>query len=343
MSEWLDKKYINLISISLKNFKWKSPSLANASCPLCGDSHTDKHKARLYFFEKKGSFMIFCHNCGASMSFKNFLRMINVPLFDEYQRESFMESPLGKEIKKKKDELSVFELPIFLRPDSIFKNIKRISQLSVDHPAKKYIEYRRIPSNQHYKLLYAPKFKTWVNSIIPGKFENTDYDDARLIIPFLNEEGEVFAFQGRAFDKKEPKYYTIILNKIKPKIYGFDTIDFNREYFILEGPLDSLFINNALAMAGSDFQVDCVNLPNINTNAVIIYDNEPRNKEIVYKIEKAINRDLKVVIWPNDIKFKDVNEMIMNEMSEFDVRMLIKQNIFSGLEAKLKFNSWRKV
>jgi len=343
MSEWLDKKYINLISVSLRNFKWKSPSLANCSCPLCGDSLTDKLKARLYFFEKKSIFMIFCHNCGASMSFKNFLKLINIPLYDEYQKESFIESPLGKEIKKKKDLVACFELPKFLQYDNIFKNLKRISQLPVNHPAKKYIENRKIPSDKHYKLLYAPKFKTWVNEVIPYKFEDTTYDEPRLVIPFLDENKDVFAFQGRAFDKREPKYYTIILNKIKPKIFGFDTIDFNREYFILEGPLDSLFVSNSLAMAGSDFHVDCVNLPNINNNAVIVYDNEPRNKEIVSKIEKAINRDLKVVIWPENIKYKDINEMIMNNMTENDIRMVLKQNTFSGLEAKLKFNNWSKV
>lgn len=343
MSEWIDKKYINLISSSMRNFKWKSSSLANCSCPLCGDSHKDKLKARLYFYEKKSLFFIFCHNCGASMSFKNFLKLVNVPLYDEYQKESFMESPKGKELKQRELNTECFKLPNFLKFDGIFKDIKRISQLPENHPAKKYISNRKIPSNKHYKLLYAPKFKEWVNSFIPDKFPDTTYDDSRLIIPFLDENKDVFAIQGRAFGNKEPKYYTIILNRIKPKIYGFDEIDFNREYFILEGPLDSLFVSNSLAMAGSDFHVDCINLPNINTNAIIVYDNEPRNKEIVSKIEKAINRNLKVVIWPDNIKEKDINEMIMSGMTESDIRMILKKNTFEGLAASLRLKTWRKI
>lgn len=342
MSVWIDKKYISIFGTTARNFKWKSGTLANCSCPLCGDSSQNKLKARLYFFEKEAKYFIFCHNCGASTSLRNFLKQINPSLYDEYSKETFIESNKEKSNNSNQEVKISIQNPKFLERGGILSGLKRISQLKVNHPAKKYIDNRKIPHNLHYKLFYAPKFKQWVNTIVPNKFKDLNSDEPRLVIPLLDENKNAFGIQGRSFFKSEPKYYTIIFDETKPKIFGLDTVDFNREYFIVEGPIDSLFINNCLAMVGSDFSSVETLLPNINTNAVIIYDNEPRNKQITDKIEKTIKKGFKVVLWPNNIIEKDINDMIINGMTCNDIRFVIKTNIFSGLEAMLKFQLWSK-
>ncbi len=338
MSSWIDKKYITLTSGNLRNFKWKSTNLANSSCPLCGDSSSNKLKARLYFFEKNNSYFIYCHNCSASMSFRNFLKTYSPSLYDEYSRDLYLETP------KDKSQNTDIEIksPKFFSQDSILKNIKKISQLKFNHPAKLYVENRKIPTHVHYRLYYVPKFKEWVNTLIPEKFKGIDKDEPRLVIPFFAEKKNVFAIQGRAFTNIEPKYYSISLDDAYPKIYGLDTVNFNKQYYISEGPIDSLFINNGIAMGGSDFRIDPNLLPNIFENGVVIYDNEPRNKQITAKMENTLKKGVKIVIWPETLKHKDINDIIKDGMSIPLLNHLIKENIYSGLEGLVKLNFWRK-
>ena len=63
---WVDKKYLRLISSRFRNSKWKNEDLLNHSCPYCGDSEKNPHKARGYHFVYKDTFMYKCHNCGVA-------------------------------------------------------------------------------------------------------------------------------------------------------------------------------------------------------------------------------------------------------------------------------------
>jgi len=342
MSIWLDKKYVNLNSSALRNFRWKSNNLANCSCPICGDSSRNKLKARCYFYSKDSGYYLYCHNCNASMSFKNFLKSYNPTLYDEYCKDLFLEITTENHRNKSDDPKIEMDKPKFINMDSVMNGIKKISQLKHNHIAKIYVESRKIPSVYHHKLYYAPKFKEWVNTIIPEKFE-LNMDEPRLIIPFFNKEKKVYVIQGRALrDKTEPKYIAITLDNTLPKIYGLDTVNFNKEYYIMEGPFDSMFINNSIAMGGSDFTFNEGILTNLFSRAIVVYDNEPRNKEIVHKIENCIKRGVKVVIWPDDLHYKDINDMIMSGMSESDIKMIIKANTHSDLNGLLRLKYWRK-
>jgi hypothetical protein len=342
MSIWLDKKYVNLNSSALRNFRWKSNNLANCSCPICGDSSTNKLKARCYFFEKGSSYFLYCHNCSASMSFKNFLKQYNTTLYDEYCQELFLE--ITTEVHRNNTKLPNVEMskPKFIGVDIIMNGLKKISQLKHNHSAKLYVENRKIPTQYHHKLYYAPKFREWINTLLPDKF-SLNSDEPRLVIPFFNKKKEVFVVQGRAFNPKiEPKYFSIVINEDYPKIFGLDTINFNKEYYITEGPFDSMFINNSIAMGGSDFVFNDTILPNLYTNGIVIYDNEPRNKEIVHKIENCIKRGVKVVIWPDNLHHKDINDMVMSGMNENEIKIIIKNNIHSSLDGLLRLKYWRK-
>jgi len=340
---WIDHKYVNLASSHLSLFKRKDRNLYNMRCPFCGDSSKNKNKARGYFFEREGRLIYRCHNCGCGYSLKNFLRNIDPVLFQEYSLEVYKESS----DKVDEDSKFVSDITKFAKRRidkfDVFQDLKKISQLEVAHPAKKYVEGRKIPSNQHYRLYYCPRFYHWVNKHLPGKFKKeleVQHEHPRLILPFIDENGYVFGFQGRSFVKNDSlRYITILLDENRDKVFGLENVDSSKKVYVVEGPIDSLFVENCIAMAGSDSSF--VNRLDKN-NVVYIYDNEPRNKEIVSRIDKAIDSGYNVVIWPEEIKVKDINDMIMMGLSQIEIQSIIDNNTFSGLSARMKLNTWKR-
>lgn len=336
---WIEEKFINSLSNRFERFTKKGSSY-NFRCPLCGDSKRDRSKARGYILNKQGHYSYYCHNCGASHSLANFLKQIDVQLHDEYVKERFFDSNNHVQVAQPEPDIGKFLQPKFSKYGPL-KTLKRVSQLKTDHPVKQYVERRMIPSNMHYKLFYAPKFKTFVNTLIPEKFKVDEQhpDEPRLIIPFLDEYGDVFGFQGRSFKKDGLRYITIILNNSKPKLFGLDSVDKSKMIYITEGPIDAMFLDNSIAMAGSDVS----DISSLGDNITFVYDNEPRNIEIIKKVEKAIERGYNVVIWPQNVIEKDVNDMVLAGKTPLDVQMLIKANTKKSLEAKLALSVWRKV
>ena len=127
-----------------------------------------------------------------------------------------------------------------------------------------------------------------------------------------------------------------MLSDDAPKIYGFDQIDSSKPIYIVEGPFDSTFIQNAVATCGSDIDIRSFDW----CDYIYVFDNEPRNREIVNRISKTIDRGEKVVIWPKTITEKDINDIVLSGQEIMDV---IKSNTYKGLEAKVKFTEWKKV
>ena len=272
------------------------------------------------------------------MIFGKFLEWIDPQLFKEYKTEKYLEKQVQQPAKP---DITKIERPRYLK-GSPLRSLKKISQLPHDHPAKLYVVHRRIPPKVQYKLFYCPRFKQWVNSFIPEKFSTEDGDEPRLILPFLDKEGECFGFQGRSFKKDGIRYITIILDDSKPKIFGLDTVDFTKTFYIVEGPIDSLFLDNAVAMAGADLGIDKICGQDLALqNCVYVYDNEPRNVQIVKKMEQIVNRGYNIVIWPSSIEgVKDINDMVLEG---YDPKGMVKEFQFKGLEARLKFVEWKKV
>lgn len=338
MSIWIDQKYIGLISNRLGQFKQKDRELYNFRCPVCGDSQKSKIKARGWIFNKRGKFRFYCHNCGASMLFSNFLKMIDVSLHQDYMKDMFIENNINNPIGESKPDITKFDKPKF-QVSSPLKNLKKVSSLGVDHYAKKYVMSRKIPSHVQYKLFFCPNFKSWVNSFIPDKFKDFEKDEARLIIPFIDREKNFFGCQGRSFSNHGPRYITIILDESKPKIFGLDSIDFSKQIYVFEGPIDSMFIENSIAMCGSDL-TKAVKLDTRKTT--IVFDNEPRSIAIVNKMAKYIDLQYSVCFWPKNVNGKDINEMILNGHEPEELRAIINKNTCYGIEAKLQLEMWRK-
>ena len=337
MAEFIDIQYAQMLSGRLEHFKIKhtNPYKINFRCPICGDSTKNRSKARGWLLERDNKFSYYCHNCGASQSFNFFLKTVDPLLFNDYITEKFVANTHTKDTKEVNTEQFKSEAVTF-NSDPL-KKIKKISQLDHDHPVKRYIVKRQIPPHQHYRLYFAPKFKAWINEIIPDKFdpEKIGKDEPRLVIPFLDENGKCFGVSARSFDPKTTLRYISILFDNRPKIFGLDKVNLNEPYYIVEGALDSMFLSNAISMNGAEG-----NGNSANENAIYVFDAEPRNKEIHARMEKVIKNGHKICIWPSDVPGKDINEMILNGLKE--VEKVIENNTYKGLQAELKFAAWRK-
>jgi hypothetical protein len=211
--------------------------------------------------------------------------------------------------------------------------------LQSNQEALQYVISRKIPQDRWKDLYYVPKFKEFVNKL-KYSFTDTKYDAPRLIIPFYDEDGKCIAFQGRAFGKEQPKYITIKLDETKEKLYGLDRMDHNKRVYVTEGPIDSMFIPNSIAVAGAGFNTKFIQA--IKDNATLIMDNEPRSPQICKFIEKLIDEDYSVCLWPENTVDKDINEMVIHGASIDTIMKTINTNTFQGMEAKLKFTEWRK-
>jgi len=320
----IDDYYINLLSSGLEKFKKVKPGLYNCRCKICGDSQKNKTKARGYFYSKNNNTNYKCHNCGINISFNNYLKQLDPALHEQYILEKYKKGVTGKNF--------VVNAPKFENPKPVFKaklNLPRASEAEI---TKSYLESRKIDPQRFY---YAKEFKSWVNSLKPTFNKRAlYYEEERLVIPLYYQK-ELIGFQGRTLGNSTIKYITIMLNEDSPKVYNYDNIDNNKPVHILEGPFDSYFVDNSIAMCGADVDLKKLNI----TQPIYIYDNEPRNKEILSRMEKTISQNLPIVIWPKNIKQKDVNLMIL---AGLNVNQIIQDNIYTGLLANLNFNEWKK-
>ena len=319
----VDSKFINLVSSKLQKFKRVKSNLYNFRCPVCGDSKKNKSKTRGYLYAMKADINFKCHNCGASMTLSNFIKHVDPILHKQYVFERFKDGHTGR--------ATVVEEPTFKFEAPKFKKKLKLPKASEDPRPAGYLTARKLNPDNFY---YTEHFKKFTNSLKPT-FDSEKYDEQRIIIPLYYEKN-LIGFQGRSIDPSPIKYITVMLDDDAPKIYGLDNVDKSKQVFITEGPFDSTFVGNSIAMCGADADVDKWGI----SNPVWIYDNEPRNREITNRISKTINAGHSVVIWPESIDDKDINDMVM---SGLDVQSVIESNIYSGLEAKLKFTTWKKI
>ena len=333
MSSYIDLKFINDLSGRLSQFKKKTDYLFNFRCPHCGDSQKSKTKARAYLYRVKNDMFFKCHNCGQGQNLANFIKFVDPKLYESYLLERYKKS--APATPKPKFDFK----PTKFTNQTPIDDLKSIKDLPEDHPARLYCVNRKIPEKYFDKLFLSDKFMTLVNEVKPNTYKITK-DHPRLIIPFYDTTGKVFAFQGRAFGKEQPKYLTIKLDENKQKVYGLDKVTFQKPIYITEGPIDSLFIDNCLAAGGADLFLKN-KIP--NENITYIFDNEPRNKEIVKRMYKVIEQDFNVVIWPDEIQLKDVNDMIMSGLTKFELQDIISNNTYSKLSALTKLNYWKKI
>lgn len=344
---YIDTKYAGYLGARLRNFKQKKDYLWNYSCPVCGDSSSNKLKARGYIYRTKTDLFCKCHNCGFSSSLGNLIKRVDPNLYDQYVLERYKEGANKHNAHKdvKQTDVATFltesshKLPELLE-DDILCDLKSLDKLPESHPAVKYVIDRQIPRDKWHLLYFTPKFKKFTNSVTSKFAEPIEGEHPRMIIPYFKPSGKCFAFQARAYGDETPKYYTIKVDEEDEKIYGLDRVDYSKRIYVVEGPIDSLFLPNAIAVSGSSF--DTPTIRQLLTNATIVMDNEPRNKDIVKQLAKYIELGYNVCMYPDYIKEKDINDMIKAGKTVDEIVNLINTNTFSGVEAQLKFSNWRK-
>jgi transcription elongation factor Elf1 len=339
--DWLEHKYIGLISSRLEKFKRKGPSLYNFRCPLCGDSESSRSKARGYIYEKTGKMLFHCHNCNATSGVPNFIKMLDHNIYNEFMYEKLLDKKSPEQINLD-NFVDKMKKPVFMTGGPL-RGLRKVSQLSPNHPVKKLVDKRKIPNPYHAKLFACPNYKAFTNNLLPGKFdeETLQRDETRLLIPFIDKNKNVHAYQGRAVDESKVKYITIVLDDAVPKVYGLDTVDFNKTVYVMEGPIDSMFIPNSIATAGGDLASAIHSFP--KQGMVVVYDNEPRSKETIKKLDKAILNGYNVCIWPDNLEHKDVNDMVLAGLSSEFIKHIIDKNTYKDLAAKMALSKWSKV
>lgn len=328
MSIFVDKKYINLISGHFEKFKWKSDKLANCRCKFCGDSNTNKNKARGYFYVKNNNFFYKCHNCNIGYSLYSIINEVSPSLSKEYNAENFLERN-----NFKKDPVRV-EIPAQIEIKHHL-NIIPITELEESHKARKFIQDRKIPV-EHWKNIGFAKNFAKIAEEFDSSYKNRFADEERIIILIRSQMG-ICGIQGRSFSNNRMKYITL-KKENRSCFYNYDMVDTSKKFYVLEGPIDSMFIDNSIATLGmSGFKT--LNEKIDDTNAVYVVDNQPYNKEVVNTIEYLIENGKKVCIFPENIKEKDINDMVLANLKPNDI---IDEHTYSGLEARLVFNNWKK-
>ena len=347
---WLEKKYLSMVVSNLDRAKWTNDNTLNHRCNYCGDSQKNPHKARGFHFVIEQSFVYKCHNCGKSTSSINFLKEHFPVMHKEYMKEWLQEKGL-----KPKKHASGHKMPSsnsfkftprkeILNTDDIMseENLKFLMKTCGEVPvAKKYLEDRKIPF-EHYSSLYyteTPQILSFLSDKYKDRVLGTD---PRIVLPFYSEEGELIGLSGRAINNSPLRYLTMRFQDDLPLIFNLHNVDKTKTILVTEGPIDSLFLPNSIAVAGSDFKkID----DSIKENAVLIYDNEPRNREILKKLSEVIDLGYAVCIW-NDKRvngLKDINEMILNGLTIDEVVSIIEKCTFNGLSAKTKFMEYKKI
>ena len=338
-----DSKYIKLVSSRLRNFKQKDAYLWNFSCPICGDSQKNKLKARGYVFKKGNDLFYRCHNCGIGTSLANLLKNLDTALHSEYVLERYKTGESG--VKNYSNVAISVPSPKFgrLQKSKVFEHAEWINKLPSEHFCLIYASKRLIPTQFYDKLLFTSHYKQFITSLVPDHGKQL-LDDARLVIPFYNVYNELIAVSGRALETSDKtlRYVTIRVKESDDKlIYGLDRVDLDKPVKIVEGPIDSMFLSNCVASGDANLtivakDIDCA-------KKILIFDNEPRNKEIVKMMQDAIKSGHNIVIWPDTIKSKDINEMVMSGISVDEIESIISRNTFTGLEAQAKFVFWKKI
>ena len=263
------------------------------------------------------------------MTFNSFLKKVDATLQGQYSLEKFKDGKTGK--GSTTNEPNVLEVAKESKPE--FKRRIRIDLPGAFEEATstsaKYLDSRRVQG----EFYYAKTFRRFINGI-KHTFDDVRYDEERIVIP-LYYNGNLVGVPGRALTPNPVKYITVMFDDEAPKIYGLDKIRTGSPVFVVEGPFDSTFIRNAIAMCGADGDVGRWGI----SDPVWVYDNEPRNPDITRRIQSAIEAKQTVVIWPSDIEEKDINDMYL---AGHDVQNLVESNMYQGLKAKLQFNIWKR-
>ena len=358
MSAYIDRKFLGFVSSKLEQFKQKSTDLYNFRCVYCGDSKKNKLKARGYVYRKSNDYFFICHNCGKSTTFAKFLEHVDGTTYKQYILERYATGETGYGSNVKKPDFEQLKGNAYARfqsslddsrgdsttVESLERTARAYTHYSVknlpeEHYARDYIKKRKIPENFWNEILFVPKFKDFLDEEFPNHGKDEVPNDDRVVLLYTNEKGEITNVAGRALSDTKVRYVTVKVSDEK-KVFGLHRVQKENRIYIVEGQFDSFFLPNCVASGDSNLGGVAAIFPDLDV--VLVYDNEPRNKDIVKQIEKSIDAGYKVCLFPENTKGKDINEMIQNQLTADEIKGIIDNNTVNGLGAKLKFTHWKR-
>jgi transcription elongation factor Elf1 len=357
MSIYIERKFLGFVSSKLEQYKQKNTDLYNFRCPYCGDSKKNKLKARGYVYRKSNDYFFICHNCGKSTTFAKFLEHVDGGTYRQYILERYANGETGHSnyTKPTFEQLkgnaysrlqSTLNKPTGDSEES--SSVERtwrafahysVKNLPSEHYARDYIEKRKIPEKYWEEILFVPKFRDFLDEEFPEHTKDEVPNDDRIVLLYTNEKGEITNVAGRALSESKVRYCTVKVSDEK-KVFGLHRLRKEDRTYVVEGQFDSYFLPNCLASGDSNLGGVAGIFPELDI--VLVYDNEPRNRDIVKQIEKSVDKGYKICLFPEAVKGKDINEMIQNGLTENEIKDIIDKNTFSGLQAKLEFVRWKR-
>jgi hypothetical protein len=334
---WVDKAFANRVAPTLKRFQWKSDSVASFRCPLCGDSQKNQSRTRGFFYAVADRLHFKCHNCNEAMPFGAFLKRLDDTLYREYKLEHFRERG-GTSSHFVANNQPV--LPTITRK---LTGAPCVLDLPPDHGARLFLKRRLIPFRAWQFFYYTEHWTEWVQAqgwdVTDTMKKHPEQGVPRLVIPAFNEAKGLISAQARSLDPTTSyrlRYITAKAHDHVPKVYGLDRFDRNQTAYMVEGPFDSWFLPNCLAAMGSDLRGASARL---ELDPVLVFDNEPRNKEVTYQLNTAIHEGYRVVVWPEGLAEKDINDMVL---AGRDVMAMVTARTFKGPRAIMEFQRWNR-
>lgn len=337
---FIQKNYADQLGSRLSLFKVQSysPYRSNFRCPICGDSQKNRRRKRAYIIENGGQLYFHCHNECGTLSFESLLRNYFSDVYATYKLDLLANLQLNNK------RVRSYEKEEYIDVDAINQEYEINLPLVETVPrAYEYLKRRCIPEKFFSEIYFTMNFHKFINEIKPGKFESSmeSTKEPRIVMPMKDFDGKVFGVIARSLlPNPFMRYLTVKFDESKPKVFGLDRLNLNKVGYVVEGPIDSFFIDNGIALAGTDGHPD--DIFSSKDDYVMVLDNQPRSKSVLKKYEKYIDMGCKVFIWPSHIKSKDINDCIKDGMSIEGINSLIRLNTYTGLKLKMMFNAWKK-
>ena len=347
MSVYIDRKYLLFISSRMGNFATKKEDLYNFRCPYCGDSQKNKNKSRGYVYRKDNDYFYRCHNCNLGTTFGKFLEFVDAGLYKEYIFERYANGDNKHSPVEKPALTDYLSGP---KPEERFRTLSMvigndtIENLPDGHYAKEYIRARMIPQEYWNEIVYTDKFRDFLDKNFPDHDKVNVPNDARIVLFYTDKKCRVTNVAGRALAADNKIRYITVKVLDERKVFGLHRLNRMDRVYVTEGQFDSLFLPNAVACGDSNLlgMADYLRKEHNCDDIVLVYDNTPRNKDLVTQMNRAVENGSKVVILPYDPDAKDLNEMVKSGKTLADLKTMIDNNVYSGLSAKLKLKEWRK-
>jgi hypothetical protein len=351
MSLHLDKMFARRMSHLLDGYEERDSKWI-FRCPYCGDSKTNKRKRRGALTQKDTGLGFKCQNCQVGKGFSHFLKDQDPRLYAEFsmetvrERSGFRPAPV-EEIKV--DTASSTDLMSSLLAGSptevksqaaasAFAPLDRISSLRRDHPAAQYLVKRGFgPGTTAWEDLYfADDFPEWRNSHAEDK-EPLKGHDGRIVIPLLTERGDEIGAQGRSLSSSGLRYITVAWSKEVPR-YGSHRIDKCEDVWLTEGPFDAMALENGLATLHADLSGKAEALGLHPRQTVLLFDNEPGNREVASMVRKAVESGWRVAFWRD--RQIDVGKDAAKAIMELGLSQSELFRIASGPLARVELGRW---